>query len=204
MIHAIVASDIPPSEKTYDRVLEEVMTVSGAGFETTASALRLILFHMYTNTRILARLRQELALASSAAVGPGPDASAGLPYGPRMPPLRDLEQLPYLTAVLTEGMRLSPAIASRAARVTDRDLFYGGGWRIPAGTPVGMTTLLMHTDGIIYPDPMRFDPERWIPAGFEGGGEGGAARHAAGPSPSSSKHYYAPFGRGTRICLGMQ
>lgn len=173
MIHAIVHSDLPEAEKSFQRVFEEVMTVTGAAFETTASALRLILYHVYTNHEILRRLREEIAPLSHSASN--------------LIPLKQLEQLPYLTAVLTEGMRLSPAVASRAARVTDKDLFYEK-WRIPAGTPVGMTTLLIHTDETLYPDPMRFNPDRWLVSGV------GRA--------TASK--YAPFGRGTRICLGMQ
>lgn len=68
----------------------------------------------------------------------------------------------------------------------DRDLVYGE-WRISAGTPVGMTTLLMHTDKALYPDPKRFDPDRWMDLD---------ARKKADKT-------YAPFSRGTRICLGM-
>lgn len=173
MLHAIIYSDLPAAEKTFDRVFEEVMTVTGAAFETTASALRLILYHVYSSEEILKRLREELA---------------SLPTGSEDPAsLKQLEQLPYLTAVLTEGMRMSPAVSSRAARVTDKDISYGK-WRIPAGTPVGMTTWLMHTDETLYPDPMRFNPDRWLVSGA-----GGA---------TTSK--YAPFGRGSRICLGMQ
>lgn len=171
MIHAIAYSDLPQADKTFERVLEEVMTVTGAAYETTASALRLILFHVYTNKEILQRLRKEIA------------ALPGRPHDN----LKQLEQLPYLTAVLTEGMRLSPAIGTRAARTTDKDLFYEK-WRIPANTPVGMTTLLLHTDPRWYPDPMRFNPDRWLASG---------TREA-----TASK--YAPFGQGTRICLGMQ
>lgn len=173
MIHSIVYSDLPEAEKSFDRVLEEVMTVTGAAFESTASALRLILYHVYTSEEILRRLREEVA---SLPTGPSDTIS-----------LKQLEQLPFFTAVLTEGMRLSPAVSSRAARVTDKDLSYDK-WQIPAGTPVGMTTLLMHTDETLYPDPMRFNPDRWLVSG------------AAGATASK----YAPFGRGTRICLGMQ
>lgn len=173
MLHAIVYSDLPPAEKSFERVFEEVATVTGAAFETTASALRLILYHVYTNDNILGRLRDEIASIS-------PESSKPVS-------LKELEQLPYLTAVITEGMRLSPAVASRAARVTDKDLFYDN-WRIPAGTPVGMTMLLMHTDEKLYPDPMRFNPDRWLSS-------------VAGAATTSK---YAPFGRGTRICLGMQ
>lgn len=81
------------------------------------------------------------------------------------------------------------------ARITDKDLWYDESgnkkWKIPAGTPVGMTTILMHLDEKVYPDPLRFDPQRWID------GEGKAGGHALG-------RYFAPFSRGTRICLGMQ
>lgn len=127
--------------------------MTGAAFETTASALRLILFHVYDNDEILRRFRTEIASISDRPS--------------EMINLKQLEQLPYLTAVLTEGMRLSPAVASRAARVTDKDLFYDK-WRIPAGTPVGMTTLLMHTDEKLYSDPMSFSPDRWLVSGAEG------------------------------------
>lgn len=169
MVHAICNSDLPPSEKTFERIFEEVATVTGAAFETTANVLRLILFHIYTNERILTNLRKDLATVGDNST------------------LRELEQLPYLTAVLSEGLRLSPAVASRAARISDKDLFYGD-WRIPAGTPVGMTTLFMHTDETLYPDPMRFEPDRWM---------GSDARNSTGST-------YAPFSKGTRVCLGMQ
>ncbi|KAK2604960.1 hypothetical protein N8I77_007848 [Diaporthe amygdali] len=172
LVHAIVCSDLPPPEKSFDRVFEEVATVTGAAFETTASALRLVLYHIYTNDEILGRLRKEIASISTGSS--------------EKFVLKELEQLPYLTAVLTEGIRLSPAIASRAARITDKDLSYGK-WRIPAGTPVGMTTLLMHTDGTLFPEPMRFSPDRWLDS-------------TSGETAASK---LAPFGRGTRICLGM-
>lgn len=174
MVHAIVHSDLPPAEKSFARVFDEVATVTGAGFETTANAMRLILFHVYSNADILQRLRDEVTAVQ-------PSSSEPIP-------LKTLEQLPYLTAVLMEGMRLSPAVASRAARITDKDLVYGA-WRIPAGTPVGMTTLLMHTDENIYPEPMRFYPDRWLES------------PTRVVTPAST---YAPFSRGTRMCLGLQ
>ncbi|PVH91467.1 cytochrome P450, partial [Periconia macrospinosa] len=153
------------------RIYQEVATVSAAGFETTASAMRLILYHVYSNAEILQRLRQELTSISTQ---------------PSELILKELEELPYLTAVLKEGMRLSPAVASRAARITDKDLFYKG-WRIPARSPVGMTTLLMHTNEKLYPEPMRFIPDRWMESS----------------SRKASSYGFAPFSRGTRICLGM-
>lgn len=167
----IVNSNLPPTEKTFDRIFEEIATVTGAAFETTASVLRLIIFHVFSNKEILDCLRTEITAATAKSPGPVQ--------------LQTLEQLPYLTAVLMEGLRLSPALSSRTPRVSDRDISYGN-WRIPAGTPVGMTVLLMHTDETLYPDQMRFDPERWT-----------------GASRKTGEKTFAPFSRGTRMCLGM-
>lgn len=177
IVHEIFDSNLPPEDKTVERVFSDVATVTGAGFETTASVLRLITYYVYSNADILERLRAELAEAAARS-----SSTDGLIE------LHTLERLPYLTAVLMEGMRLSPALATRLQRIApDRDLIYDK-WRIPAGTPVGMTVLLMHTDEKLYPDPKRFDPERWV-------------------NPEARKKAektYAPFSRGTRICLGMQ
>lgn len=173
IVDEILTSKLPPSDKAFERVFDDVATVTGAGFETTAGVLRLISFHVFNSLDILRQARAEIA-----SIPLQPD-DAGY--------LRALEQLPYLTAILMEGLRLSPAIASRMARIApDRDIFYKE-WCIPAGTPVGMTSLLLHTDSQQYPDPMRFNADRWLPS--------------SGMRPDKS---YAPFSRGTRNCLGMQ
>jgi len=173
IVHEILDSKLPPSEKEFDRVFDDLSTVTGAGFETTASVLRLILFHLFSTADILQRLRTELATASVTS--------------PQPLDLKTLEQLPYLTAILMEGLRLSPAIATRMARISpDNGIIYGQ-WRIPPGTPVGMTLILMHTDETLYPEPMRFNPERWM-------------------YPAAQKKVdktFVPFSKGTRNCLGM-
>lgn len=172
VVHEILDSNLLPGDKEFQRVFDDVATLSGAGFETTASVLRLVVFHVFSNPTILQRLRKELASINLSETRD----------------LKKLEQLPYLTSIIMEGLRLSPAIASRSARIApDRALIYGK-WSIPAGTPVGMTTLLMHTDERLYPDPMSFDPGRWMDL---------EARKKA-------EKVYGPFGRGTRMCLGMQ
>ncbi|KAK7404080.1 hypothetical protein QQX98_010138 [Neonectria punicea] len=164
-------------DKTTARVWSDVATVTGAGFETTASVLRLVIYHVFNNSQILERLRAELATVAP----PLPSLSE------EEPELRVLEQLPYLTAILMEGMRLSPALGTRLQRIApDRELVYDK-WRIPAGTPVGMTTLFMHMNEELYPDPPRFEPQRWVDVD---------ARKKADKT-------YAPFSRGARICLGM-
>ncbi|KAK7937318.1 cytochrome P450 [Apiospora aurea] len=178
LVHAIVQSNLPEPELRHRRVAEEVASITGAGFESTAAVMRVTLFHIYSSPAILGRLRRELRSSGYGSKGAYP---ADLDW-------TKLQQLPYLTGVLHEGLRLSPGLASRMARVApDRDLFYGDRWRIPAGTPVGMTTILMHYDEQLYPEPKRFAPERWTDV----------------EKRKKAEKTYAPFSRGTRSCLGM-
>ncbi|KAI1348475.1 cytochrome P450 [Xylaria sp. FL0043] len=175
VVHAILNSDLPDNEKSFARIFDEASTITGAAFETTANTLRLTLYHIYNDIEVLRQLRAELTATlrdeqSSSQV------------------LSRLEQLPYLTAVLMEGLRLSPALATRAPRVSpNRDLSFRG-QRIPAGTPVGMTTYLMHRDPDVYPDPDQFKPQRWLDL----------------QQRWKLEKFYAPFSKGPRNCLGMQ
>lgn len=174
IVHEIVASKLPPSDKTFQRLFEEVTSVSGAGFETVGAVLRLICFHVFSNAEILRRLRTEVDDAQTKNSG--------------VMTVKVLEQLPYLTSTIMEGLRLSPGLATRMARIApDRDLYYRD-FRIPAGTPVGMTTVLMHMDEKLYPDPKLFQPERW----FDGD-----------DTLKTVEKGFAPFSRGTRMCIGM-
>ncbi|KAF3059810.1 Trichodiene oxygenase [Daldinia childiae] len=168
LVHEIMQSKLPPSEKSFARVFDDVSTTTGAGFETTAAVIRIAAFHVYSNPKILQKLRDELATA--------PDHD-----------LKTLEQLPYLTAIIMEAMRLAPAIATRSARIAqDKDLIYAD-WRIPAGTPVGMTMHLLHENEEEYPEPKRFNPDRFMD-----------------PDPwQLGNKTFVPFGKGKRNCIGM-
>ncbi|KAI1778090.1 trichodiene oxygenase [Hypoxylon cercidicola] len=174
MVHEILDSDLPDDEKSFKRIFDEVGTVTGAAFETTANSIRLTLYHIYKDAEVLRRLRAELKAAPPAEQKSNSALSR-------------LEQLPYLTAVLMEGLRLSPGTATRATRVApDRDLSFKGR-RIPAGTPIGMTTYLMHRDPDVYPDPDQFQPRRWLDL----------------QERWKLDKFYAPFSKGPRNCLGM-
>ncbi|KAI1872361.1 uncharacterized protein JN550_004080 [Neoarthrinium moseri] len=168
LVHEIVQSKLPPPEKSFERIFDEMSTTTGAGYETTAAVIRIAAFHIYSDPNILQKLRAELATA--------PDCD-----------WKTLEQLPYLTAIIMEAMRLAPAIATRSARIAqDKELVYAN-WRIPAGTPVGMTLHLLHQNEEEYPEPERFNPDRWMD-----------------PSPwQLGNKTFVPFGKGKRNCIGM-
>lgn len=105
------------------------------------------------------------------------------------PKLQDLEKLPYLTAVIQEGLRITHPVTHRQCRAfPDKPLTYNG-LTIPPGTLVHMTTLLIHENQHIFPEPQDFKPERWL---------GGAEQQQPPP-----QRYLVPFARGARACLGI-
>lgn len=161
---------LPPAEKTEKRLVDEGSTLLGAGSETTAKTLSIIHFHLMSNPSILRTLRQELG---------------SLPVNP---PFAQLSQLPYLNAVINEGLRLHHGLASRSQRIAStEDLIYKA-YRIQAGTPVSSQAVFIDLNPSIYPNPAAFVPERWIIARAKG---------------QRLEKYLFAFSRGSRMCLGM-
>ncbi|MDP9202768.1 MAG: cytochrome P450, partial [Gemmatimonadota bacterium] len=154
---------------TDTQVRDEAMTIFLAGHETTANALSWAWYLLSQHPDIATRFHREVD---------------GL--GDMLPQPEDLPGLPYTRMILAEAMRLYPpawAVGRRA--IND---FEAGGYHIPARSMVLMSQYIMHRDPRFYPDPDRFDPERWRP-------EVVATR---------PKFSYFPFGGGTRICIGEQ
>ncbi len=165
--------DLPASEKTISRVSAEARGLVGAGTLTTAHMLSITTYHILANPPILNRLCTELG-------GTIPNAASD-------PSLQTLEKLPYLTAILNEGLRVSYGSIHRLQCVhPDRTLTFNE-WTMPPGTPVGTSALFMHDDLSVFPNPRRFDPESWL-----------------GPEKEERLKYLFNFGKGQRMCLGKQ
>lgn len=152
---SMLEADVPPSEKNASRLTEEAFTLTGAGTMTTANALNSIVYYVLSRPDCLTRLKDELRVAF-------PDPSA-------IRSSADLERLPYLTAVVTEGLRLSKGPPHRFARVSPFENYSyrrpdGRVEIIPRGVPVGMSFIDILEDDEIFPDPHAFRPERWLPA----------------------------------------
>lgn len=161
------------SEKETHHLVTEAQAVVGAGTVTTAHTLSIAAFHLLDNPDILARVRKEIESV-------WPESGLG-------PKWHQLEQLPYCGAVIMEGLRFSHGVPHRLQRLfPDTDLQYKD-WIIPSGVPVGMTTILVQTNPAAYPDPKKFDPERWL-----------------GPSAAQSRKYFVSFSKGVRSCLEMK
>ncbi|KAI0171940.1 cytochrome P450 [Hypoxylon sp. FL1284] len=195
----VLSSDLPAADKTLARLRGEAAALLGGGTETASWTLAVVTYHVLHRPAILARLTAELR-------GAGADDARALP------PWAALERVPYLAAVLHEGLRLSYGISTRTARVApDEDLVYRGVWSppgagkkdggvkskgkvevqyvIPRGYGVGMSNPLVHHDESVFPDSHAFVPERWLD-------EDGQMSHRL-------DRYLLSFSKGSRICPGM-
>jgi cytochrome P450 len=123
LFHELLQNDVPDSEKSVGRLVQEAQIVVSAGTETTAWCLSVITFHLLSNPAILQKLREELEQA--------------IPNPNKPVPVEKLEQLPYLSAIIQEGLRLSYGLSTRLPRVSPVDvLVFNDGkkdWHIPPG-----------------------------------------------------------------------
>jgi len=153
---------------TDTQLRDEAMTIFLAGHETTANAMAWTWHLLSQNPEAEGRLHEELDRVLEG----------------RAPGVADLPRLRYTEMVLSESMRLFPPawILGRRA-IVDHEL---GGYRIPAGSIVLLSQWITHRDARYFPDPLRFDPQRFT-----------AEAQAARPRFS-----YFPFGGGPRVCIG--
>jgi cytochrome P450 len=142
-----------------------------AGSETPAKVLSLIMYHLLSDRGILENVHHEVKplLAS--------------PENGHL--LHNLEQLPYLSAVIKEGLRLHGGIVARSQRVAREPLQYGN-YAIPPGTPLSTSSYFIHRNPDIFPEPSKFDPRRWLEC----------------HSQHELDRHLVVFGRGTRNCVG--
>jgi cytochrome P450 len=150
------------------QIRDEVLTLFVGGHETTAVTLAWSWYLLAKHPAIYARLQQE----------------ADSVLGGRPPTFADLPNLPYAAQVFKETLRLYPA-ADGITRTALRDVTVGG-YQLRKGDIVSVPIYTIHRRPEFYPDPERFDPDRFLPEN-----EKRLPRHA-----------FMPFGAGPRICIG--
>jgi cytochrome P450 len=147
---------------------DEMMTLFLAGHETTASALTWTWYLLSRHPAVEVKLLEELHRV----------------LGGRAPSVNDLPKLPYSEMVIREALRLYPP-APGIAREPVVDVTIGG-YDVPKGSLIVVNTYAIQRDDRFFPDPERYDPERFAP-----GWEERIPRYA-----------YLPFGGGRRLCIG--
>ena len=171
IFHTLLDSDLPPSEKSEARLIDEGIVLIGAGSHTTAWTLTVSTFHILSNPTILRNLKEEF--------------HANKKSGENLT-LQQLEKLPYLTAVIKEGLRLAYGVSVRLPRSAPDTALRFKDWVIPKGTPVSMSAVLQHENEVVFPEPRSFKPERWLEDKL-----------------GKLDRYLVSFNAGSRICLGI-
>ncbi len=150
-----------------EQLRDEVSTVFLAGHETTALALTYTFYLLARNPEADARLYDELARV----------------LGGRTPTAEDIPSLPYTRMVIEESLRVCPPVWIYPRIATEKDVI--DGYEIPKGAFILICPYFAHRRESVWPDPERFDPERFAP----------------GKRPAA--HEFCPFGAGARTCAGI-
>lgn len=167
LIKARDESGQPMSDK---QLRDEAVNLLLAGHETTALTLTWALMLIGQHPEIEAALLAEIDTALAG----------------RSPTQDDLPGLPLAEKVVMEVLRLYPPVWSVGREaVEDTEI---GGRAVPKGTTIVICAYAVHRDPRFFPDPEKFDPERW----------------AEGYQKRLPRFAYLPFGGGPRICIGMR
>ncbi|KAL4777172.1 cytochrome P450 [Aspergillus nidulans var. acristatus] len=171
IFHRLETTGKPP---TLDYLAEEAFTFIDAGVDTTGGTLVTALYHVLKSPEILRKLRKEL------------DEALGRQAKNTDIDPRKLGELPYLNAIIKESHRIWPAIPGPLPRVVPPAGINIGSYFIPGGTTVSATHHSLHYNETIFPEPHKFNPERWLKEEEREGGR-----------------YLNPYSRGTRACIGI-
>ncbi|ROV99147.1 hypothetical protein VMCG_06643 [Cytospora schulzeri] len=161
-------------EMDSEAIAAECLDHMAAGIDTTGDALCFLMWELSQprSMRYQEALRAELQGGTTGAEEEGWD------------------KLPYLDAVVMEGLRCFPAIPMSLPRYVPQGGRTIDGYFVPGRTIVSAQAYSVHrTDTGVFPDPDRFDPERWL-SRKEGGGD------------AERKRLFFAFSSGGRGCVG--
>ncbi|KAJ9501534.1 hypothetical protein H2202_003328 [Exophiala xenobiotica] len=156
-------------------IAEEIIGALFAGSGTTTSTLAYLIYEVVANPNVYQSLKKELQEAI-----PDWPAGTGSP-----PPIDLLQHLPYLNAVISESLRSHPTIPGAMPRRIVSDRLKIGALELPRGIIVGAQNYSLHANEEYFPDPTKFDPERFL-----------------GMDQSKAKEGLNAFSSGPRGCIG--
>ncbi|MCJ1322910.1 hypothetical protein MMC15_008260 [Xylographa vitiligo] len=167
-----------PQNFKEDDVLYHVIGNVVAGAETTAITLSAIFYYLSRSISVLDKLRGELDAFMQKRESKGPIQ------------MKEALELPYLQAVVKEGLRLFPATGLPMPRLVPTGGLDLAGHHFPEGTVVGVNSWVAnHNKSVFGMDADEFRPERWLRSPAE---------------VNRMELYFFTFGRGPRMCAGKQ
>ncbi|KDR84434.1 hypothetical protein GALMADRAFT_713040 [Galerina marginata CBS 339.88] len=187
MLQRLLQYQYTPTQQMPDHdIISECIGHLMAGTDTTSTTITYLFWELSRRPDIMKKLQAELDDAI-------PDCRV-------LPDITVLQELPYLTAFMKEGLRLYTAVPSLLERVVPTSTSKNGasdeifdlmGYALPPGTIVATQAWSMHRDPSVFPSPDTFIPERWLESSSTNSDE--LSRMAA---------HMMPFGTGTRVCGG--
>jgi cytochrome P450 family 110 len=159
------ARDEEGQPMTDEELRDELMTLLVAGHETTATAISWAFYWIHKFPEV-----REKLLAELDSLGDNFDSNT-------------IFKLPYLTAVCNETLRIYPVGMLTFPRRVKTPISIAG-YELEAGTVVMGSIYLTHQREDIYPEPEKFNPERFLERQF-------------------SPYEFIPFGGGSRRCIGL-
>ncbi|KAK7052841.1 hypothetical protein VNI00_004160 [Paramarasmius palmivorus] len=162
---------------TRNVLIDEALTLIGAGTDTVGSTCSIGTFHALHNPSIAQKLKNELQAAWT-------DLESSVS-------LATLEKLPYLTAFIKESLRFGSGVVTPLPRVVGEntiidDFAVPAGFKVEIQTVVGISHVFMHENPEIFKNPQEFSPERWLQG-----------------DTRDMENGLVAFSRGPRICLGL-
>ncbi|KAI8635908.1 cytochrome P450 [Parasitella parasitica] len=157
---------------TDENIRDQVVTFLIAGHDTTANTIAWVLYEFTRNPHVEAKVLQEIA-------------NAGI-TSDSLPTVEQISSLKYLHKVLKETLRLHSPLRT-ISKYCQKDCVVPGGYRIKAGISCVISILNMHLNPQVYPEPHKFDPERFSPE----------------EEQKRSRYAWMPFSTGPRACIGM-
>jgi hypothetical protein len=175
LAHPTSLSDLEIASECADHLL--------AGNDTVADSLLFLIWALSLpqHGHIQSTLRSELRAHVTF------DPITGVPVS------KNLATLSYLGAVVRETLRLYSAVPGTEPRLC-RTATTIDGFAIPANTVVHLAAFVLHRDSTAYPDPQKFDPDRWLLSGNE-------AEEEEDPVVRANRNFWA-FSSGARMCIG--
>lgn len=155
-----------------------------AGSDTTSTAMAATIFYLTRNPEALAKAVAEVRSKFTDVEEIRQGAA--------------LNSCTYLRACIDEAMRLSPSVGGLLPREVQAGGMTIGGEHIPAGTVVGTPHYTIHHNAEYYPQPFRYEPERWL-VGAECAATG---RVTVEDDLHRAQSAFCPFSVGPRGCIG--
>jgi cytochrome P450 len=111
----------------------------------------------------------------------------------KLPTPREIDSLPLLQAIVQESLRLHTPTAAPQARVVPPGGTVVEGYEIPAGVRISTAARVLHLNEEVFPDPLSFVPERWMPMQEKESGYGDIVE---------MRRWFWAFSNGGKMCIG--